>query len=221
LIWNQLIDFKEKVVKNFDAKFERYQENDLEKFNYDGWSNITWRSGKFRRIHLDVVDARENKKLWMMHICAFPALSSGAPIYGFDAISGMNKVTGAFHDFSIVDEEHPAVKYFESKVSDIRWSKERELPEWAKAIFSKNMIAAGNIQEYDEMSKLLNIVEETTNWYFNNMTDIALYAGTKDAHNKYAFYQRQNPHTPRTMKSLGLNEKDVDQFVNNCLFPEV
>ena len=220
MIWDQLIEFQTEIVKQFDSKFERYSEDGLEKFNYAGWANMTWRSDKFRRIHLDVVDAREEKKLWMMHICAFPTLDSGAPIYGFDVISGKNKVTGAFHDFSIVDKMHPAVKYFEDVVSELEWSKERELPDWAKAIFSKNMIAAGNIQTTDELSKLLKVVNETTHWYFNDMvTDFSYPA--REVQNKYAFHQKQNPHTPRTMKSLGLNEEDVDQFVNNCLFPEV
>lgn len=220
MIWDQLIDFQNEVVKHFDNKFERYSEDGLEKFNYAGWANLTWRSEKFRRIHLDVVDAREEKKLWMMHVCALPTLTSGAPIYGFDVISGKSKVTGAFHDFSVVDKMHPALKYFEDKVSGLEWSKERVLPDWAKSIFSKNMIAAGNIQEAEELSKLLKVVEETTHWYFNDMKDLMAYPA-REAHNKYAFYQKQNPHTPRTMKSLGLNEEDVDQFVNNCLFPEV
>ncbi len=220
MIWNQLIDFQHEVVEHFDSKFERYLEDGLEKFNYSGWANLTWRSDKFRRIHLDVVDAREDKKLWMMHICAFPSLRSGAPIYGFDVISGKNKVTGAFHDFSVVDQSHIALDFFKREVSSMELSKERQLPDWAKAIFSKNMIAAGNIQSSNELTALLNVVRETTRWYFNDM-DIGPDFPARDSHNRYAFHQKQNPHTPRTMKSLGLNEDDVDNFVNSCLFPEV
>lgn len=220
MIWDQLIEFRDEITEHFDSKFERYSEDGLEKFNYAGWTNLTWRSDKFRRIHLDVVDAREERKLWMMHICAFPALTSGAPIYGFDVISGKSKVTGAFHDFSIVDEAHEAVTFFEDKVSRLEWSKERQLPDWAKAIFSKNMIAAGNIQTPEELASLLDITRETTHWYFDEM-NVGPEFSARTAHNKYAFHQKQNPHTPRTMKSLGLNEEDVDQFVNNCLFPEV
>jgi len=43
----------------------------------------------------------------------------------------------------------------------------------------------------------------------------------KKAHNRYAHYQKQNPHTPRVMASLGLDEKDVEVFIEKCLFPEV
>jgi hypothetical protein len=30
-----------------------------------------------------------------------------------------------------------------------------------------------------------------------------------------------NPHTPRVMASLGLNEEDVRVFIQECLFPEI
>jgi hypothetical protein len=43
----------------------------------------------------------------------------------------------------------------------------------------------------------------------------------KAAQNNYAYYQKQNPHTPNVMKSLGLNEDDVNAFVKESLFPEV
>ena len=42
----------------------------------------------------DVVDARESKGLWMMHVCIFPNLDNNGPIYGFDVIAGKNKMTG-------------------------------------------------------------------------------------------------------------------------------
>jgi hypothetical protein len=43
----------------------------------------------------------------------------------------------------------------------------------------------------------------------------------KAAQNRYAHYQKQNPHTPRTMTSLGLDEEDVRVFVQECLFPDI
>ena len=44
----------------------------------------------------------------MAHVCLFPELTNGGPIYGFDIIAGKNKVTGAFHDFSpLLQKEHP------------------------------------------------------------------------------------------------------------------
>jgi hypothetical protein len=220
MIWNELIKLQQELEKLFDNHFERYQEENLDKFNSPGWINITWKSPKFRRVHIDVVDARETKKLWMMHVCIFPNLQSGAPIYGFDIISGANKITGAFHDFSPVNLNDPALEFFSNAVAKYKWSKDRVLPDWAKAIFSDNMVAAGNIQSIEEVENLISLVLFTTKWYITNM-DVQNDTDSSIAHNKYAFYQKQNPHTPRTMKALGLNDKDVDFFVEKCLFPTV
>ena len=43
----------------------------------------------------------------------------------------------------------------------------------------------------------------------------------KEAQNRYARFQRENPHTPRTMKALGLPEKDIEEFCTDALFPYV
>ena len=39
--------------------------------------------------------------------------------------------------------------------------------------------------------------------------------------NYYCHNQQQNPHTPRVMKSLGLNEADVELFCTDALFPKI
>jgi hypothetical protein len=220
MMWDPLINLQKQLEEMFDASLERYQEEHLDRFNQPGWVNITWRSERFRRVHIDVVDARESKKLWMMHVCIFPNLKSGAPIYGFDVISGPTKVTGAFHDFSPVNLNDPALKYFSDVASKYTWSKPRELPDWARAIFSSNMIAAGNIQTEKEIGEVVSLVLDNTNWYLNTMK-VTDDMPSSYAHNRYAHFQKQNPHTPRTMKALGLNEEDVDYFVSKCLFPEV
>ena len=220
MMWDSLINLQKQLEEMFDASLERYQEEHLDRFNQPGWVNITWRSERFRRVHIDVVDARESKKLWMMHVCIFPNLKSGAPIYGFDVISGPTKVTGAFHDFSPVNLNDPALKYFSDVASKYTWSKPRELPDWARAIFSSNMIAAGNIQTEKEIGEVVSLVLSNTNWYLNTMK-VTDDMPSSYAHNRYAHFQKQNPHTPRTMKALGLNEEDVDYFVSKCLFPEV
>ena len=65
------------------------------------WPAITYKNpGVYRRADLDIIDARLDRKLWMMHLCIYPKVSDPSPIYGFDIIAGPNKVTGAFHDFS-------------------------------------------------------------------------------------------------------------------------
>jgi hypothetical protein len=44
---------------------------------------------------------------------------------------------------------------------------------------------------------------------------------TTEAQNYYCENQKQNPHTPRVMVSLGLSEEDVKVFIHECLFPEI
>lgn len=223
MIWKNLVTIQRQIEDLFDNNLVKYQEQGLDRFNQENWLNLTWKSEKFRRAHIDVVDARDTKKLWMMHVCIFPVVNSGAPIYGFDVIAGEKKITGAFHDFSVVDPNHIANKKFENFVSDTQWKKERELPDWAKAIFSDNMVAAGNLREEEEISQISNLVLETTKWYIEEMPVLEGYHDydATETHNRYAYYQKQNPHTPRTMKSLGLDEDDVDFFVSKCLFPEI
>ena len=46
-------------------------------------------------------------------------------------------------------------------------------------------------------------------------------ADTTFEQNYYAQNQKQNPHTPKVMTSLGLAEEDVRIFIQECLFPEI
>ena len=61
----------------------------------DGYSRGT---EHVRRAHIDVVDARESKGLWMMHVCVFPVIQNDGPIYGFDAppnaLTSQSKING-------------------------------------------------------------------------------------------------------------------------------
>jgi len=43
--------------------------------------------------------------------------------------------------------------WFKSRVADSTWSKQRQLPDWAKSIFSDSMIAAGNISTEQELEE--------------------------------------------------------------------
>lgn len=195
------------------------------------WENLVFTSGHIRRAHLDVVDARETKKLYMMHLCIFPKTFDSAPIYGFDLISGPNKVTGAFHDFSPAgDKNHPLVYWFANEVKDLEWSKPRVLPEWARNIFSERMIAAGNINTTEELDTVLELSKKTLKHYLDNIhlhwtgesynEKIEKYDFTEQQ-NWYCKNQKQNPHTPRVMESLGYDAETVKKFIQECLFPEI
>ena len=120
IIWDTLIDCKEQIIKEFDSRGKEIQEEGMAQFNQpdNGWINRVWQTEDCRRCHIDVVDARESKGLWMMHVCIFPNLDNNGPIYGFDVIAGKNKMTGAFHDFSKSSggEAHPLIDWFISAI---------------------------------------------------------------------------------------------------------
>ena len=96
MIWNRLIEIQNFLENKFNNTGKEIAEPGMDRFNQPGWVNRVWTSESYRRAHIDVVDARETKKLWMMHVCIFPHLNSDAPIFGFDVIAGKNKITGAF-----------------------------------------------------------------------------------------------------------------------------
>lgn len=226
-IWPKLIDCKDEIIRTFDQYATEIQEEGLDYFNRpdSGWINRVWANGSIRRAHIDVVDARDSKGLWMMHVCVFPQLHNDAPIYGFDVISGKNKMTGAFHDFSpSATIDHPMIQGYYESVEDFIPKKKRELPEWARNIFTDKMLAAGNVSTDEEADTIINIALNNLKAYlqevkeFDGFGDSTLVAASQ---NYYCHNQQQNPHTPKVMKSLGLPEEDVDKFCTDMLFPKL
>ena len=222
-IWDTLINIQQLLEQRFSETGVETQEPSMERFNQPGWVNRVWTSEQYRRAHIDVVDARESKGLWMMHCCIFPHTHNSAPIFGFDVVAGKNKITGCFIDYSpTVNREHPMINYFAEEVSRYEWIKPRTLPDWAQRIFSPYMVAAGNVSNETELSQIESLANILVNHYLetvgetNNQT-----INSADAQNYYAQNQKQNPHTPKVMTSLGLNEEDVKVFIQECLFPEI
>ena len=226
VIWDRLIECKDEIIRIFDASATEFEEPGLAHFNNDLWVNRVWRNDHVRRAHIDVVDARDTKGLWMMHVCVFPVLDNNGPIYGFDVIAGKNKMTGAFHDFSASSGgiNHPMIEGYKEAVADFIPKKQRQLPEWATNIFTDKMLAAGNVSTEEEAVAIIELAQDNLRAYFD---EIGEFTGTADvvattaAQNYYCHNQQQNPHTPRTMKSLGLNEDDVDKFCTDMLFPKI
>lgn len=222
-VWNKLIDIQRLLEENFDKTGVEVNESGMDRFNQPGWVNRVWQSDRYRRAHVDVVDARETKGLWMMHCCIFPHIHNSAPIFGFDVIAGKNKITGCFIDYSpTTDRDHPMIDYFKEEVSRYDWNKPRTLPEWAQRIFSPSMIAAGNVSDPSELSQIQSLAHILVNHYLETVgeTNNTVPDATFEQ-NFYAQNQKQNPHTPRVMTSLGLNEEDVRVFIQDCLFPEI
>ena len=225
IIWNKLIECKNEIIEIFDGVATEFDEPGLAHFNNDTWVNRVWRNDHVRRAHIDVVDARDTKGLWMMHVCVFPVLNNDGPIYGFDVIAGKNKMTGAFHDFSAsATLDHPMIEGYKEAVEDFIPSKQRELPEWAQNIFTDKMLAAGNVRTEEEAVAIIELALNNLRAYFDEIGEFTGFGDTtlvQAAQNYYCHNQQQNPHTPRTMKSLGLNEADVDKFCTDMLFPKL
>ena len=220
-IWDKLIDCEQKIIaKCASLGTETF---DDPKFN---WLNRVFAGEHFRRAHIDSVDARDTKGLYMTHICVFPNYNNTAPIYGFDIICGKNKVTGAFHDYSPSwPMDHPMIDQFEACTKDLKWKKERELPDWAQAIFTKHMVAVGNVRTIEEMDQIVTMALANLDMYFNELPKYTSEkhdaAQIKRRQNRYCHYQKQNPHTPKVMETLGLDPADIRYFIDECLFPEV
>ena len=225
IIWNKLIECHHDIIKIFDERATEYDEPGLAHFNNDTWVNRVWHNDHVRRAHIDVVDARETKGLWMMHVCVFPVLNNDGPIYGFDVIAGKNKMTGAFHDFSpSSDYDNPMIEGYKESVADFIPKKQRQLPEWATNIFTDKMLAAGNVSTEEEATAIIELALNNLRAYFDEIGEFTG-SGNREivagAQNYYCHNQQQNPHTPRTMKSLGLDEADVDKFCTDMLFPKI
>jgi phycocyanobilin:ferredoxin oxidoreductase len=222
-VWNTLIDIQQLLEKKFGETGVESFEPGMDRFNQPGWVNRVWTSEHYRRAHIDVVDARSTKGLWMMHCCVFPHTHNPAPIFGFDVIAGKNKITGCFIDYSPGgDANHPMIEYFADEVSRYEWNKSRKLPDWAERIFSKHMVAAGNVSDEAELRQIASLASILVNHYTECVGETNNTASnTTESQNYYAQNQKQNPHTPKVMASLGLDEEDVRVFIQECLFPEI
>ncbi|NBO99957.1 MAG: hypothetical protein EBU90_07480 [Proteobacteria bacterium] len=184
------------------------------------WNNYVFASNKIRRAHVEIVDARESRKIWVMHFCIFPYYDDPMPIFGFDVVAGQNKITGLFHDFSIVDTKHRLIDYFKAQSDSLQLSKPRQLPDWCTPIFSPSMIAAGNVG-VEEFKNILTVYYQNLLTY---LTSIGLERKVNynftEAHDKYCYYQKQNDKTPAMMHSLGVDKQLFSDFMDIVLFPE-
>jgi phycocyanobilin:ferredoxin oxidoreductase len=222
-VWDTLIEIQKYFESQFNATGSVIHEPGMDRFNQPGWVNKVWASSRYRRAHIDVVDARATKGLWMMHCCIFPHLHNPAPIFGFDVIAGKNKITGCFYDYSPGgDSEHPMLEQFADEAQRLEWNKTRKLPDWAERIFSGSMIAAGNVSDEAELAQIFDVARNGVDHYLEYVSETNNTAiSTKQAQNYYCENQKQNPHTPKVMVSLGLSEEDVKVFIHECLFPEI
>jgi hypothetical protein len=204
--------FKQYSVETLKPEYEIHVDN-------FSWKNYIWTSDKFRRAHIEIVDATATKKMWVMHMCIFPHYDSPDPIFGFDVVCGQNKITGAFHDFSKIGKSN-LYDWYQNRMSSVQWSKPRELPEWAQKIFSPNMLAAGNIQTQEEYDQLVNTFIDNLDYYLYNIGSSVKDADFSSMQNRYCKNQKLNPHTPAMMVNFGVDKQIFTNFMDEVLFPE-
>jgi len=189
--------------------------------DYD-WDNVIYKSNLYRRAHVEVVDRRDSHKIYILHCTVFPHYNDPSPVFGFDAVCGPNKITGAFLDYSAAgDRDHPMMQWFAEQTCNLEWNKPRELPEWARAIFSPAMVAAGNVNTEAELDLLCDLALQSFNHYLSTVGHSQ--ESGSDYHmaqNRYCRYQKQNPHVVRSMVAMGVPEPIIREFVENILFPE-
>lgn len=192
--------------------------------NFDWFNKVYYSFRKFRRAHVEVLDRREKNNMWIMHVTIFPHTDDDSPIFGFDIVCTGNKVSGVFHDFSVTtNTNHFLLEVFASKVKNLKWKKERELPDWGKAIFSQNMIAAGGSTSEEELQQIINVCVDNLDLYLRGIGDTSC-KNKEDIvsmQNRYCSYQKQNPYPIKMLVNFGLTKEQAEDFVNNHLFPEV
>lgn len=218
--WDLMKDCGQQIVDRISKDAELIQNPYAKDYP---WQDFTWSSKKFRRAHVSIVDETESKKIWLIHCCIFPHVNDPAPIWGFDVVCGKNKVTGAFHDFSPTgDSNHPMINWFSNKTRAVKWAKTRDLPEWAKNIFSPDIVAVSNINLIEELETFIRLGLFTLDYYLD-------FVGVPETspvdytliQNYYCDNQRANPHAVRSINNLGLDMDRARSFVDDILFPKI
>jgi hypothetical protein len=220
-LWDKLDDFVMSLTEEFNNYLEEYH-NEKHIQNFDGWIDTFWHSDNIRKCHLKTIN---DGRMWLLHINIFPKDGVNLPILGFDIVASKSKISGSFFDFSPVfkDSNHHLSLMFKTATKDLVWNKPRELPEWAQAIFSDDMVAAGSIKEDEELTQLMSISSSLIKVYLMSCNDKRLVTNksTLPAINKYCKCQKMNKHLHRSILAMGIPEKEKDYYINNILFEEI
>jgi|GEM_PF-456193 len=221
---NRLRKLSTDIIEIFDKHMERF-DNEKHIHEFEGWTDLFWQSGPVRKAHLKIIEPIEGKpKLWLMHINIFPGTSFHYPILGLDVVAGPNKISGSFFDFSPVsDETHPIITTFGLATRDLEWKTERELPEWAKEIFSPHMVAAGNVREGEETEQFCDTAIRLIHYYLEQIEHQQFWLGEDrmESHNRYCINQKKNQQLWNSLKAMKLGEEEIKQYVEDVLFEEV
>jgi len=225
VIWQRLRLLASDIEDIFDQHLAPYN-NPKHVQKFEGWTDKFWKSDTIRKAHLKIIEpgTEFNKKLWLLHINVFPQPWINLPILGFDVVSGPNKISGSFMDYSPVSaEQHPYISYFDGLTSNLSWKKARELPEWALEIFSPHIVAAGGIDSLVELEQFCETGMHAVEFYMKGLDSKSWKTGQDylSAQNKYCQNQKKNVQLHRSITSMGIQLHDKDQYINDVLFEEV
>lgn len=223
LLWNKLLDLEAYFESRFNATGSKVENHTAEEYQQYGLRETLWTSDIYRVAQISLLDVRDTKGIWMMHCCVYPHVTNNSPIFGFDIVSGKNKITGCFIDYSPLNNpDHPMVNHFCEEVDKIGWDRLRELPDWAKRIFSRSMVSVGKFKDDDELDRTLDFGRHLVDYYLEHVSQ---YNNTVEDNtnlqNYYCQQQKLNPRSPKVMESLGIPAEKVYSFIDNFIFPEI
>ena len=177
-----------------------------------GWDNRRYISEKFRISH---IERYSDNNLEVLHFTCFPSPFCDNPIFGFDIITTEKKCLAAFLDWSPVNND---LTY----VSPHTFKTPYNLPEWAKSIFSKDVIAI--VPDDDEFYIVAEIANKSFEEYIeklgNCVNDTESIFEIKRKQNIYCENQRKNERTFNVLKSK-LGKERALHFMNEILFPTI
>ena len=188
-VWDKI----EELAKKFEDRFNATGEPITGNLDYE-WHNQLWSSPRYRRAHIEIVDNRESHNIYILHCTVFPRFNDPSPIFGFDAVCGPNKITGAFCDYSSAgDPTHPMMRWFANEGLYYNWETNRNLPEWASSIFSPAMVAAGNVSNEEELAQISEMASYNLRHYLSAVSETNNTVLDTTAHqNYYCDNQKQN-----------------------------
>jgi hypothetical protein len=223
-LWDRLNEYAYQLTTKFDSHFDRFDNKKYtQAMHFTGWTDTFWRSELVSKAHLKTIEPPNGKGLWLMHVNIFPHEGYELPILGFDIVAGPKKITGSFMDYSPLHGfPHPYHEEMERTVKNLEWNKARELPPWAKDIFSDDMIAVGNINTDEELDQFIEVTTHLVDHYLENLKENAFvsHRNTLPILNKYCSNQKLNPHLHRSILAMGISEEDKNAYVNDVLFEE-
>lgn len=222
---NQLRKLSQDIEKEFDSHLHKF-ENSKHVHRFEGWQDYFWSSDKIRKCHLKTIEPSKNTtNLWLMHINIFPQINVDLPILGLDIVSSPTKISGSFIDFSpVLNHEHPYMKTFREMTEKLVWKKERELPDWAKEIFSPYIVAAGSVRNGTESDQLQEIALKLIRLYLKGLDNPLLIKeelNTTQIQNKYCKNQKTNKQLHNAILAMGINEEYKNQYIEDVLFEEI